>query len=182
MTRMTSGNRLKTTQTAVDRALACSRSRQCFRRRSRIEVGYALSLPRTTSCIPTLRTSVRNATISYGSSSGAKGPRFQFGSFPKSEWAICTLFHTSRNLPLQPLFLFLRQWPDSFGYHLTGRYSMAGWRSNLSISLARDHHNRLFRRRFLSFPPSSRRPKSGSKYQARYFQRSARTSSPSSVM
>lgn len=172
MTRMTSGNRLKTTQTAVDRALACSRSRSCFRRRSRIEAGYALSLPRMMSCTPTLRTSVRNATISYGLSSGAKGLRCQFGSFPKSEseFAPCFTLHFPQPVPptspppTPPFFFFLREWPsDSFGYYLTGGYPMTGWRSNLSISLARDHHNRLFRRRSLSFPPSRRRPKSGSK-------------------
>ena len=165
---MTSGNGLKTTRTAMDSALAYSRSRSCFRRRSWTKVGDALSLPRTISCIPTLRTSVRNATISCGSSSGAKESSCQFGSFPKSECAFAPRF-TLPAVPLQhpllpPFFFFLREQPsDSLGYFLTGAYMMAGWKSHLSISLERGHHNRSFRHRFLSFPPSSRHPKSGPK-------------------
>ncbi|SRR6266851_3470886 len=55
------------------------------RRRSRIRVRAARFRLRTISCTPMLRTSARNAAMSYGSSSSAGGPSWGFGNYPKSE-------------------------------------------------------------------------------------------------
>lgn len=120
---MTYGNALKTTPTAAGRALACFRSISCFRRRSRIKLGHALSLPRTMSCTLTLLTSVRNAAISYGSLSGAKGQSCQFGSFPRSEWAFAPCLNTPRILPP---FFFTGGSSDSLSRRALTRWQVGG--------------------------------------------------------
>lgn len=75
------------------------------RRRSRIRVRAARFRLRTISCTPMLRTSARNAAMSYGSSSSAGGPSWGFGNYPKSE---CCASASTPTTALLPQFFFPR--------------------------------------------------------------------------
>ena len=69
----------------VRRVLACSRSRRCCRRCSRITGRDARSRPRTITLPPRHGTCARNATISFGSLLSARGVSWLSGSSLKSE-------------------------------------------------------------------------------------------------
>ena len=92
-TRRSSASRMmcgdgRTRTAAVRRVRACSRSRPCCRRDSRITDRDARCRPRTITRRLRLRTPARSAPIAFWSSSSARGAGWHSGSFPKSEFCV----------------------------------------------------------------------------------------------